>query len=108
MRQVTPPLPERLSNIVDAAWAALAEAGELPVVVEGSIPIAWFGDLEGYLQSPVRVITVGLITHRSPSSPRRIDLNDSQPRGCSTGRSETTRLGRSELAPVDRTRLTMT
>jgi hypothetical protein len=52
----------RLDDIVDAAWAAYREAirARFGPLVLPSIPIAWFGDLDAYLRSPLRVITVGL------------------------------------------------
>ena len=31
-----------------------------PIVVPGSIPVLWFGDLEAYSASPKRVVTVGI------------------------------------------------
>lgn len=51
-----------LDDVVDRAWAAhrAAVASGMGSVVVPSIPIAWFGDLEAYLRSPLRVITVGL------------------------------------------------
>lgn len=48
--------------MVESAWAAhrAAIASGMEAVVRPSVPIAWFGDLEAYLDSPLRVITVGL------------------------------------------------
>ena len=51
-----------LDDVVDRVWAAHRAAVHSGIgsVVVPSIPIAWFGDLEAYLHSPLRVITVGL------------------------------------------------
>jgi hypothetical protein len=51
-----------LDDVAEGAWAAhrAAVASRMGSVVVPSIPIAWFGDLEAYLRSALRVITVGL------------------------------------------------
>ena len=44
------------------AWAAFdrARQGHVPSLVLPSMPIAWFGDVDAYDRSPLRVVTVGL------------------------------------------------
>lgn len=51
-----------LAAYVDAVWEHYrAVAGERgSPVVHPSVPIAWFGDLDAYEASPIRIITVGL------------------------------------------------
>jgi hypothetical protein len=54
--------PLSLAQISDQAFLALDEAGELvpEVVVRPAIPILFFGDIEQYRRSPLRIVTVGL------------------------------------------------
>ncbi len=63
-----------LDDVVDAAWSAhaAAVASGMGCVVLPSVPIAWFGDLNRYLRSPLRVITVGL-------NPSRLEFPGSDP-----------------------------
>lgn len=60
--------------MVEGAWAAhrAAIASGMEAVVRPSVPIAWFGDLEAYLDSPLRVITVGL-------NPSRLEFPSTDP-----------------------------
>ena len=50
----------RLSRSVALAWDAFDRASTLPSRVAPSAPILFFGDLDAYLNSPLRVVTVGL------------------------------------------------
>lgn len=70
----TKPLPrgesERLlAPLVDQTWQAFDRAGKLPSRVTPAAPILFFGDLDAYLGSPLRVLTVGLnpSLHEFPS-----------------------------------------
>lgn len=61
----TKPLPKGessrlLAPLVDQAWQAFDRAGNLPSRVTPAAPILFFGDLDAYLDSPLRVLTVGL------------------------------------------------
>lgn len=47
-------------DIVDAAWRAYDNAARLPSRVSPAAPILFFGDLDAYLSSPLRIVTVGL------------------------------------------------
>ncbi len=49
-----------LKDIVDAAWRAYDNAARLRSRVELAAPILFFGDLDAYLASPLRIVTVGL------------------------------------------------
>lgn len=49
-----------LDEAVDGAWRAFAQAAALPSRVSPAIPILFFGDLDAYLASRMRVLTVGL------------------------------------------------
>lgn len=59
-----------LAPLVDQAWQAFDRAGNLPSRVAPAAPILFFGDLDAYLGSPLRVLTVGLnpSLHEFPSS----------------------------------------
>jgi hypothetical protein len=63
-----------LDGVVERAWAAhrAAIASGIEAVVLPSVPIAWFGDMEAYLDSPLRVITVGL-------NPSRLEFPSADP-----------------------------
>lgn len=66
-----PGLIERtdLREIVDAAWRAYDNAARLPSRVEPAAPILFFGDLDAYRASEIRVLTVGVnpSNHQFPS-----------------------------------------
>ena len=49
-----------LDNAVDGAWRAFGRAAALPSRVTPAVPILFFGDLDAYRASPLRVLTVGL------------------------------------------------
>ena len=51
---------QRLSPSVALAWRAFDRASALPSRVTPAVPILFFGDLDAYLTSPLRVLTVGL------------------------------------------------
>ena len=58
-----PPPAERtrpLARSVAQAWDAFDRAARLLSCVKPSLPILFFGDLNAYLESPLRVVTVGL------------------------------------------------
>ena len=50
----------RLDELVAAAWRAYDNAAGLPSRVSPGAPILFFGDLDAYRASPVRILTVGL------------------------------------------------
>ncbi len=49
-----------LAPLVDAAWSAYDNADKLRCRVEPAAPILFFGDLDEYRASPLRIVTVGL------------------------------------------------
>ena len=49
-----------LDNAVDGAWRAFGRAAALRSRVIPAVPILFFGDLDAYRASPLRVLTVGL------------------------------------------------
>ena len=51
---------QRLSPSVALAWRAFDRASGLPSRVTPAVPILFFGDLNAYLTSPLRVLTVAL------------------------------------------------
>ena len=51
---------QRLSSSVALAWRVFDRASGLPSRVTPAAPILFFGDLDAYLKSPLRVLTVGL------------------------------------------------
>lgn len=53
-------MDKELSRIIDLYWADYVEHKEKPFVVNPSIPIIWFGDMEAYKKSKLRVVTVAL------------------------------------------------
>lgn len=53
-------LPGNLKEAVAEAWRAFERAAALPSRVSPAVPILFFGDLDAYRASPLRVLTVGL------------------------------------------------
>lgn len=49
-----------LAEAVEGAWRAFDRAADLPSRVAPAVPILFFGDLDAYCASPLRVLTVGL------------------------------------------------
>ncbi len=49
-----------LGDLVERAWRSFERAGALPSRVGPAIPILFFGGLDAYRGSPLRVLTVGL------------------------------------------------
>ena len=49
-----------LDEVVSGVWSAFGQAAALPLRVNPSIPILFFGDLHAYFPSRVRVLSVGL------------------------------------------------
>lgn len=50
----------KLSGLIDSYWEDYVEHKNLSFVVNPSIPVIWFGNLEAYCNSEVRVVTIGL------------------------------------------------
>ena len=50
----------KLSEIIDEYWANYVELRDEDFVVKPSIPIIWFGDMEAYKKSDLKVVTVAL------------------------------------------------
>lgn len=53
-------MDKELSRIIDLYWADYVEHKEKPFVVNPSIPIIWFGDMEAYKKSKFKVVTVAI------------------------------------------------
>lgn len=51
---------QALSRLVKSAWDAFDKASDLPSRVAPAAPILFFGELDAYRNSPLRVVTVGL------------------------------------------------
>ena len=49
-----------LTKVVEKAWSAFEGAAEFDSRATPAIPILFFGDLDAYFRSPLRVVTVGL------------------------------------------------
>ena len=49
-----------LTELADEAWGSFARAAALPSRVSPAVPILFFGDVDAYRNSPLRVLTVGL------------------------------------------------
>jgi hypothetical protein len=49
-----------LRDLIDEAWSEYTRNRQEDFVVTSSIPILFFGDLNCYLTSPIRIVTVGL------------------------------------------------
>ncbi|MCY4651917.1 MAG: hypothetical protein OXC95_01990, partial [Dehalococcoidia bacterium] len=58
-----------LGAVVDGAWRAFGNAAALDSRVSPAVPILFFGDLDAYYFSTIRVLTVGLnpSLHEFPS-----------------------------------------
>ena len=62
----------RLARSVERAWEAFDRSSSQPSRVTPSVPILFFGDLDAYWTSPLRVVTVGL-------NPSRYEFPDGDP-----------------------------
>ncbi len=84
-----PSLNHAWESIAARAWALLDDP-ELTFAVRPSIPILFFGDLDAYSRSPLKIITVGLIPsrHEFPSDNPWLRFPD----GSSTLRGDTAAL----------------
>lgn len=60
MKPSTTMLTDKLSQIIRTCWADFQKLKDLKTTVRPSIPILWFGNLEKYRNSPVRILTVAL------------------------------------------------
>jgi hypothetical protein len=49
-----------VSRLASAAWKLHGAFTHTPYLVQPSVPILYFGDLEAYWRSPLRIVTVGL------------------------------------------------
>jgi hypothetical protein len=49
-----------LNKLVDRAWEIYKKFSDCDYCVKDTIPILYFGDLQKYNQSPIRIITVAL------------------------------------------------
>lgn len=58
-----------INRLINSCWNDFQKVKNNPFVVKGSIPILWFGDLEAYFKSQIRVITVA----RNPSNKEFVD-----------------------------------
>ena len=67
-------MDERLRKIAEEYISDFKQKRELNYVVKSSIPIIWFGDMEKYLASPKKVVTVGLNPSFNEFSEKRIHL----------------------------------
>lgn len=58
---VSPPNTMSLNQLIVHSWQQYCSlSNSLPAVIKGVIPILWFGDLDAYCASPIRIVTVGL------------------------------------------------
>lgn len=53
-------MDEKLSSIIDKYWNDFVSHRNKEFVVNPSIPIIWFGDMEAYLNSSFKVVTVAI------------------------------------------------
>jgi len=51
---------EKLNDIIDSCWKYFRSKYDYHVVVKPSVPIIWFGDLEAYKRSKLKIVTIGL------------------------------------------------
>ena len=51
---------ERLDGVVAGAWRCFERAAELNSRVVPAVPILFFGDVDAFMESPLRAVTVGL------------------------------------------------
>ena len=49
-----------MKTLIQKCWNGFQQIKREPFVIKNSIPILWFGDLESYLKSDFRIVTVGL------------------------------------------------
>ena len=49
-----------LNKLIIDSWNAFMSLQSMPCVIDDAIPILWFGDIDGYCRSPIRIVTVGL------------------------------------------------
>lgn len=51
---------EHLEDVVAGAWHCFEQAADFESRVAPAVPILFFGDVDAYFESPLRVVTVGL------------------------------------------------
>lgn len=49
-----------MNTIIDKYWEDFVAKRDLETTVKPSIPIIWFGDLEGYKKSSKKIVTIGI------------------------------------------------
>lgn len=65
-----------MKQLIQKCWNDFQKAKTLPFVIPNSIPILWFGDLNAYKKSDLKIVTVGInpsdvefkLSARSPAS----------------------------------------
>ncbi len=50
----------KLDALIESYWKDFRLKNDCPVVVKPSLPIIWFGDIERYSESELKIVTVGL------------------------------------------------
>lgn len=68
-------MDERLKEIIEEYISDFKQKRELDFIVKSSIPIVWFGDIEKYLTSTKKVVTVGLNPSLNEFSKKRIHIH---------------------------------
>lgn len=51
---------EKLKDLLDKCWNAFDDVHDQPFVVKNAVPVLYFGDIDRYFASELKVVTVGL------------------------------------------------
>lgn len=64
-----------MKNLIQQCWNNFQSIKQQPYVVPNSIPILWFGNMNAYRQSDLRIVTVGLNPSNIEFLPQRGSTN---------------------------------
>lgn len=83
-------------HLIPRCWCDFLSLSAMSCVISDAIPILWFGDLEAYSQSPIRIVTVGL----NPSN-KEFQEKDCDPIDLFRFKTAKTLKGKAKLCPKD-------
>lgn len=53
-------MDRKLSDLIDSYWSDYVKHKDKDYIVRKSIPIVWFGDIEAYKKSKIKIVTIGI------------------------------------------------
>ena len=65
-----------LSSIIDEYWEDFQKKKDYDFIVKPSIPIVWFGNMEAYLKSAFKVVTVAINPSNIEFEPTKFEIQE--------------------------------